>query len=574
MLLRLIFQALAIVVLAVLCHGTGRAILARLPCESRGLRAVVATGLGFGMFGQALFAIALLGALTRPVVLTLLVLMALPAARYAPELGRLIRDTPLALSLVLAWGSLPAFLRALYPPTGFDATMYHLTYARLFAEAGSLVWAGTLRFPVFPQLNEMLFAAALLVAGDVTAQLTQWLCFVIVAATAGVAARSLRDERAALLAVAIWCAVPLATFLGSNAYIDAGLTMAITLAFAAWAQWRATGHPGWAALTGAFAGMAAATKYNGLLFVPIIGFALLASSRRRFRDGALYVLAAGVVAAPWYLHIAAETGNPVFPYLGSIFGPNEWQFGFDASLHAASLFLMPTLQEWLLRNVYDLRPWLLVLIPLAAAGAVIERRCRFFFLCALASVILLWRFDTRFMIVVLPLLAICGAIALRRWSRATAVLVVVLLLPVTLWEARGLLSRGRPPQTAAERDAFLAARVWPYAALRFIEATGGAHRTVYTLDGPNGSYFWSGRYLGELVGPYRYALVEPWLRQPDRLGQVLRSFGAEYFIVRPGVFDPGPSGAFERVYASADAEVFCIRYASRHERRPFLLPSR
>src|SRR6185436_18354427 len=168
-------HAFAVLALAVLCYGTGRAVIDRLPCSSAGIRAVVAAGLGFGLFGQALFAAGSVGALTRPVVFALLFVMAIASVRYLRELWLLVRRTPIGVFLVLFAGSALTFLRALYPPTGWDATAYHLPYARLFAEEGSLVYAGFLRFPVFPQLDEMLFTASLLAADDVTAQLTQWL---------------------------------------------------------------------------------------------------------------------------------------------------------------------------------------------------------------------------------------------------------------------------------------------------------------------------------------------------------------------------------------------------------------
>ena len=528
------------------------------------LHSAVATGLGFAFLGQTLFALGSLGALTRPIVLVLLAILAVPGVWYARELWALARRTHPALLAVLGAGALPPFLLALYPPHGFDATMYHLTYARLFAESGSLVYAGTLRFPVFPQLDELLFTLALLVVDDVTAQLTQWLCLVVTAAAIGAIVRMRCGVRAAALAMAIWYAVPLAGFLGSNAYVDCGLTMAVTLAFAAWLQWRATQHPGWIALTGAFAGMAAATKYNGLFFVALFALAVVAvPSRHRLRSAVVFALAAIAMAGPWYLRIAAWTGNPVFPYFASVFGANDWGLALDASLHRIAG--AATLREWLIANTYNLRPWMLVLAPLAAIGAWIDRHVRFLFLAALASTIVFWRFDSRFLIVNVPLLAACSAIALDRVLErlprfATAIVIVVVMLPALAWAWKGLETRGRIPQTAAARERFLEKRLWLYGPLRFIAKTGGARRTVYAFRAENGSYYWRGRYLGDHFGPYRYDHTWPLLYQPDRLARTLRSYHVEYVLVpRDFGFDPPASSAFELVYATYQAKVFRIR---------------
>jgi 4-amino-4-deoxy-L-arabinose transferase-like glycosyltransferase len=560
----------AVLFLAVLCYGTGRALIARLPCSSDGLRAAIATGAGLCVFGQLLFIAATFGALTRGAVFALLALMALLSARFVRELWLLIVRAPKSLLWMLGGGSILPFLHALYPPTGWDATMYHLTYARVFAETGSLVYIGHMRFPVFPQLNEMWFTAALLVANDVTAQLTQFLCFVATAAAVGAMARPLAGLRGAWLAIAILCSAPVAAFLASNAYVEWGLTMAVTLAVAAWSRWRVTAHAGWAFLIGVFAGMAAATKYNGLLFLAWSGVAMLVvRSPRRIRDWLLFALAVLLVAAPWYARIAAWTGNPVFPYATSVFGANDWRLDAGASLHPHHLYTAPTVRLWLTRNLYNLRLWVLALTPLAAIGAFFDRRVRFSFFGALLFVAVFWRYDSRFMLPCIPLLAIPAAVAIptitaamreRMRGPVMAAAAILALLPTTVWNLDILRVSGAPPRTAAQRDAYLAKRIWPYDAIRFLQKTAGAARTVYVFYGENGSYYWPGRYLGDFFGPYRYELVLPYLDRPEQLASVLRSFGVEYAIAPPAVgFRPPPGSPFELVYSSRSARAYRIR---------------
>jgi len=532
-------HAFAIALFALLCYGTGRALIARLPCEDALLRAAIATGLGFCVFGQVLFVVASLGVLTRTVVFAILALMALT---FLWSGGRSRPPAAEAAAAPLAFSIIP-FIEALYPPAGFDATTYHLPFARAFADAGSLVYTDNLRFPVFPQLNEIVFSAGLLVADDVTAQLTQWLCFVITAAVIGGMVRA----SSRVLAIAIWCGLPLAVFVGSNAYIDCGLTMAVALAFAAWTQWRSTQHSGWLLLIGVFAGMAAATKYTGLFFVLFFGIAILVVRR----NVALFSLGVLLIAAPWYVRIAAATGNPLFPYMESIFGPNDWYLDAARSLHPGDTFDASTLHDWLVRNIYNLRVWIVALTPIAAIGAFRERRVRFVFFGALLYALAFWAYESRYNIVCIPLLAICAAEAFRRMPKpAIVILAILLLLPDIWWESKTLKILGKPPVTGAERDAFLRKRIWPYDAFRFLEKSGGP---AYVLFAENSAYYWKGRFLGDWFGPYRYDRVRVYLQQPVRLARVLRLFGAKYFIVRDLQGLP-----FEVVYARDRVTVYRV----------------
>ena len=314
-------HAIVIAVFAALCYGAGRALTRRLADGA------IAFGVGFCAFAQVLFVLAMCGALTRWSGIAVLLLW---TAAAAPPL---FRTSFKSGGVAAALQSLP-FLRALYPPTAYDSTMYHLPFARLFVESGGFAYADNLRFPVFPQLNEIVFSAALLVSDDLTAQLVQWLCFVVIALAIG----AMLDGPRAWFAMAIWFAVPAANQAAVVAHVECGLTLAVTLAFASWLQWRETEHRGWLFLIGAFAGMAAATKYHGLFFVAFFGMALLAL--RKFRAIALYVLGVLVVAAPWYLRIAALTGNPLFPY----FDANDWGLSLSASFQPAGYYNPPELR--------------------------------------------------------------------------------------------------------------------------------------------------------------------------------------------------------------------------------------
>ena len=201
-----------------------------------------------------------------------------------------------------------------YPVTGFDPMTYRLVTGRDFAAAGGLPFLPDLRLPIGAQFTEVLFAGALLVADD---RLARGLELLAALATAGVlygwAARR-ATPRAGLLAVALWVGSPFVVLYATDAYVDVGTALFAAAALAAADRFRQEGGERWAAVAGALAGAGAAARYTGLFFVAAVPLAILMSGRRSRRRAALFaVVAAAVVAGPWYVRLVVETGNPLFP---------------------------------------------------------------------------------------------------------------------------------------------------------------------------------------------------------------------------------------------------------------------
>ncbi len=577
MLLSVFGHALLILVFALICLGLGRAILWRFfPACPPGQRIAMAVALGAGLLGQAFFFLGAAGRLTRSNVLLLLAISAVagcipirkPAAapRYDPS-------GAVAIGALLA-GVIPSFLLALYPPAGFDATMYHLPFARLFAEAGSLVFADTLRFPVFPQLGEMLFTGSLLVADDVTAQLTQWLALVVTTVATASLAGELAGRKASLLAGALWLGTPLALYLGANAYIDCSLTMYVTLAFAAWHGWKRDAHPGWAGLAGAFAGFAAGTKYHGLFFLLVL---FLACVWRHRRAAVVFALVALMVVGPWYARIAAETGNPVFPFFSTIFGQNEWRTGLELRVGVAAANPFHPFETAVRRALLDPirigspphNPWILLLLPFAFVGGALDRRQRFPLFASIPYLLAVSILDWRFMMVVVPMLSIAIATGLiRLWSSigkgspaAAAIAALVLASPGLIWISVLIRNMGPIPGNALEREAFLSRKIPTYDALRFLGRTR-REPVIYLLYAENAAYYCPGRCMGDHIGPFRYQLVTPLLGRPDLLAAKLEEFGAEFLVVDRSwnaSADLARSAAFRQVFRSGRSEAFEIR---------------
>ena len=549
MILFLVGHAAAFVVLSASFFAAGRRALPEWKFSCVAEELAVSLGLGAGIWGTALFALALMGRLGRLEIGCLAVgvqLAAIPVWRDVLRRARARRGTATSSSLFFSGGAgiallaVPSLVLSLYPPTAFDETLYHLPIARALATAHSVGFETNLRNPVFPELVESLHAAMLLFFDDSCTHLVEGLALAATALALYGFGRKWGSGRAGFLAAAFWVGSPLVVGLGAYALVDLDLTLFFTLAYLAWESGRASGDRRWLTLAWAFAGFAAATKYLGL-WAPLMLAALTllfgAGRRGRVRIAAAGLALSGAVLALTYGWIFAETRNPVFPFLPRLFGHTEWDkaeflksYGEDAS--AWSALWMP----------WRISPLWLGALAVAAIGAVRAGRPRRALLAALAYGIPLLKQDPRFLLPSLALLAASAGwsaagfrypnptVPPRRFAAAgTALAGAILLAPAYLSAARVWRWIGPVPTSPAARDAFLRRRVAGYGAVAWLNSRPGPPVRAYFLFGENLKYFAGGELLGDWSGPWRYGKILPSLRSPRRLDRTLGALGCRYF---------------------------------------------
>lgn len=239
----------------------------RLELDGAGERTAMAIAVGLAALAQTLLLLGLAGQLTLAAV------AALAAAVHAFGLGvwrelvtqmvrrwRERRRRALLGAGLAALVAAPFFLAALYPPTAFDETLYHLPYARAFARAGSLPFLPELRYPVFPQLGELLFTGMLLAAGDVATHLVELTAALAAAALLHGWGRRAASPAAGWLAAAAFLGHPIAAYLAGTAYVEPGLALFGCAAVFAAGRWRENGGDRWIALAAFLAAAAAGAK--------------------------------------------------------------------------------------------------------------------------------------------------------------------------------------------------------------------------------------------------------------------------------------------------------------------------
>ncbi len=552
-----------------------------------------------------------MGGLRRPVVLGLAAIAAVLGARRVgaafagpgrPDTAADGRRAPL---LALACALTPALVWGLYPPVAYDAAVYHLPYARAFAEAHRLVELPDLIFPVFPQLVETLFAGMMSATGaDTPTHLVQWSAVAAAALLLYGAGRRLFSARAGLWAAALWLAHPLVHYQAASAYVDATLALFVLLALCAWERWRERPEPAWLATAGAALGFAAATKYLGLLWIALfVALTLVAAPRgRRWRGACALAAVAALVAGPWYLRNYQATGNPVHPFLAPLFeggkasaidrhlgledGDSAGDLAGAALRRVAAVARRPAeLARFAWRASFEpgafdrqspLAPWPLLLTPIAALFALGDRRLLRWLALTLAFAVLWTTTQPRFQLGGATLLALAGAGGLELLARrfapirhrlarpwAGAALALLLIAPGPIYAVYKLASLpGPPPAAPWARQDFLDRQVAGHAALRRLEQVRGERYVLYVAGAPDLTYHARGRVLGQARSPYRFSRIRPLLRDPTALHRALRAMGADHFLVVGALRRRLPrDAAFARLFTPLYEDERCELFA-------------
>jgi hypothetical protein len=333
---------------AALAAGVGRALAGRLaplparPADALSLTVPLGLGvlslsvLGLGQVGLITTAgMVAVGALAAILSLVAWRLPSVPASTTLPTNTRPLEERPprrpidavfdIALAAVIA-GSL---LTALGPVTDGDALCYHLQVPKVFLAERAVGYDPDLHETVYPLLTELLYAVGLSYRGPVACRLIQWCLGLVFAANVTALARPAVGGRARW-AGTIALLVP-AVSNGMGAPLnDVALAAYGLAALHAWVRWLDRPTVGSAILSGVLAGLALGVKYPALIWVGLLGLALLGSSlwrrsaHRAVGAGGLgslcaFAAAALLVGGIWYGRAYYYTGNPVYPFFRHTF---------------------------------------------------------------------------------------------------------------------------------------------------------------------------------------------------------------------------------------------------------------
>lgn len=484
--------------------------------------------LGMAVTGQVFVVLASFGVLNAWVMVAFVVVAVAGAIARRPP----VRIPRLALGMTGC--AIPLFALALYPPVAFDETLYHLPFVRAVAESGTIAWLPGVRFPVFPQLHELLCVPLYLLLGDTATHLVGVAQVLLLAA---LVVEWPRERAAGWAAAALVAGSPIVIHLASITYVDVALTLFVAGGFYCLDREDV--------LTAGFLlGTACSVKYLGWFFaVGAIVYVLVCVRRKTH----VFIAAVAVGALAMTARIWVLSGSPGFPFLSGS------EFFTPAGL--TGLLRLPGLM-WNVSFDRALVNWQPPYLPLFGVSVVVTffvalRDRRAAFLAVLTAVymvvfVVLLPQDSRYLLPLLPLVSVVAAVVLVRWRTA---LIALSLVVGVAYAGYRLVKLGPPPVNAAQRRAFLERQIPEYRALR--------HRgpgRIYVCGAEQLKYFGGDDLYGDVVGPDGNETV---FRDLARLD-------ARYLLIsrracRPEWQRMPASPAFELVYADAGAMLWLAR---------------
>lgn len=216
------------------------------------------------------------------------------------------------------------------PPISRDALIHHLAVPKLYIQKGMIFEIPELGFSYYPMNLDLLYMIPLWFGNDI---IPKYIHFSFALMTAAILYHYLSNRLSknyGLFGALFFLTIPIIVKLSITAYVDLGLiffTTAALILLLYWTEQKKTRH---LIAAGACSGLAAGTKYNGML--PILLLTLLIpllyqrsrpqahqSSGRAMGCAALFLLAALISFSPWLVRNYHWTGNPVYPLYNSIF---------------------------------------------------------------------------------------------------------------------------------------------------------------------------------------------------------------------------------------------------------------
>jgi len=363
-----------------------------------------------------------------------------------PELRSTSRPDPAAWVLGGLLGAILVglWLQVLWPQISWDANAYHLTVPRLYLEEGGFRRIPFNVYSNWPLNTQMLFAMALALKDHVLAKSVHFAfglaTFLLIYRVVKVASR----PWAGWLGGALFLVNPVVLDEFRAAYVDLAFAFFFFLAFVMVhdALENSADRGRRLMVAGVFSGVAAGMKPTGSMGVLcLLVLYLVVTLRRGQKAGdvlgglARIAVPAGLLLAPWGVKSWVLTGNPVYPFLYPVLGGPEWSADLSEQLRQwqqgigmgrgwFDYLLLPFRVVVAGGRGYDhfdgrISPLWLAVVPMAL---VMGRRQPFIArsLGVAGVYFIFWALSSqqmRFLIPILPCLAVAGALALVELGR-------------------------------------------------------------------------------------------------------------------------------------------------------------
>lgn len=468
---------------------------------------VFAQGLGLGVLSFVVLGLGLIKILYAGVLWALLILLGVLSFPGRKKIGlwvnkikiffpslrsNLTKKSVIVLGGILSIHLLFNLIGAIAPVTDFDSMAYHLAIPQIFIKYHQIfnivyMWPSNI-----PLNMEMLYTLGMLLRGETLAQLMAFFVYGLTLLAIYTFCRNLLGLNVSfsLLPCVVFSTSPLIVWLASTATADIGLTFYCLLAIYGFFSWTKAQNSGWLVLSATMAGLAAATKYSGLIPLVILALILviwhLVESKSRLNMTMKSVFIFGglslIVTAPWYIKSYIYTGNPVFPFFYQVFGGKNWSLeaaksladqghSFGRGMGLESFLLLP----WNMTmhpssfGASPVGPLFLAVVPLLLFMKKVDKVIKYlvgYTIIFVTGWFLLYFQVSRYLLSVFPLLSIVSGYVIYRlmkidsFTRRFLWLVVLAVFSVSLLHAGFFHSRAIPVVFGLEsKEQYLARRL-------------------------------------------------------------------------------------------------------------------
>ena len=443
-----------------------------------------------------------------------------------------------------------AILQAAAPPNLRDSLVYHLLCPKEYLEAERIIHISGNIFSAFPKGHEVLMTLLLSVSGDRAAQSFSILQQIAAISSLYSLVRLVAGSWPSVLCTIGFATVPPIIYFTGCGYVEPALLMTLGSSLLSLSLFlklpRITEDDGSNCLkeigmVGLLSGWMVALKYNGLIYVGLIGLILLWKQRKApFKEAIRVSGIFALGAAPglcWMIWNWATLGNPVYPMAWFLFGGKGWDEAraFAMSLYFDQYGMGRSLSDYLLlpwRLAFSGRfdtllfdgamgPFLLIFLILTLVSFLPQIRHRWipsnnsemrFMLIISSAFFLFGTQQARFWLPSQMLACASAAPAVEllvRWARKNPWIKSVLILLVTvslIWNLGFLMKQTiavgyyRPVLGLEQERAFLIRKVPGYPAIEFINQKLPDRARVFCVwTGAYGYYFHRSYYSDTFI---------------------------------------------------------------------------
>ena len=239
------------------------------------------------------------------------------------------------LIAILALLLVATVILASVPPVDRDALTHHLFVPKLWLQHGGIYEIPEIPFSYYPMNLDLLYTIPLYFGNDI---IPKYIHYLFALLTAWLIHRYLNKRLGTtygLLGAIFFLSIPIIVKLSITVYVDLGLVFFTTASLLLLLQWAEKDFQlRYLLLAGLCCGLAAGTKYNGLisifvltLFVPIIYQRSASkdqqSNGRALFYGMVFAIATFVAFSPWLIRNYVWTDNPIYPLHNSLFQKDQ-----------------------------------------------------------------------------------------------------------------------------------------------------------------------------------------------------------------------------------------------------------